>query len=220
MLDKGIANLLLRLVQLFVGLIVFGASLALMVRAELGLGPWDVLHQGIAQRTGLQIGWVIIAVSVAVLLLWIPLRQRPGFGTVANAIVVGLAVDATLVVLSTPRSLALRAILLVAGIVANGVATGLYIGAGLGPGPRDGLMTGLALRGYSIRWARTAIEVSVLGLGWVLGGTVGIGTILFAVTIGPLAHYFIPKLDFSSTRSGAYPAGSAPMNRSSDSPKR
>ena len=220
MLDKGIANLLLRLVQLFVGLIVFGASLALMVRAELGLGPWDVLHQGIAQRTGLQIGWVIIAVSVAVLLLWIPLRQRPGFGTVANAIVVGLAVDATLVVLSTPRSLAIRAILLVAGIVANGVATGLYIGAGLGPGPRDGLMTGLALRGYSIRWARTAIEVSVLGLGWVLGGTVGIGTILFAVTIGPLAHYFIPKLDFSSARSGANPAGPAPRSRSNDSPKR
>ncbi|MGH2827696.1 MAG: YczE/YyaS/YitT family protein [Actinomycetota bacterium] len=218
--DRGIANLILRLVQLFVGLIVFGASLALMVRAELGLGPWDVLHQGIAERTVLQIGWVIIAVSVAVLLLWIPLRQRPGFGTVANAIVVGLAVDATLVVLSTPRSLALRAILLVAGIVANGVATGLYIGAGLGPGPRDGLMTGLALRGYSIRWARTVIEVSVLGLGWVLGGTVGIGTILFAVTIGPLAHYFIPKLDFSSTRTGAYPAGPAPRSRSNDSPKR
>ena len=205
MLDKGIANLLLRLVQLFVGLIVFGASLALMVRAELGLGPWDVLHQGIAQRTGLQIGWVIIAVSVAVLLLWIPLRQRPGFGTVANAIVVGLAVDATLVVLSTPRSLALRVFLLVSGIVANGIATGLYIGAGLGPGPRDGLMTGLALKGLTIRRARTVIEVAVLALGWVLGGTVGIGTVLFAVAIGPLAHYFIPKLSHAHRGTDAAP---------------
>lgn len=206
MVEGGTPNLLLRLVQLFVGLIGFGASLALMVRAELGLGPWDVFHQGIAQRTGMQIGWVIIAVSVAVLGLWIPLRQRPGFGTLANAVVVGLAVDATLMLLSTPRSLALRAVLLVAGIMANGVATGLYIGAGLGPGPRDGLMTGLALRGYTIRWARTVIEVSVLGLGWVLGGTVGIGTILFAVAIGPLAHYFIPKLSFTPTRTGRTPA--------------
>ncbi len=205
-MDRGTPNLLLRLIQLFAGLIVFGASLGLMVRAELGLGPWDVFHQGIAERTGLQIGWVIIAVSVAVLALWIPLRQRPGFGTLANAVVVGLAVDATLAVLTTPRSLALRVVLLVAGIVANGVATGLYIGAGLGPGPRDGLMTGLALRGYTIRWARTVIEVSVLGLGWVLGGTVGVGTILFALAIGPLAHHFIPRLNFSPTRTGGAPA--------------
>jgi uncharacterized membrane protein YczE len=183
-----------RLVNLHLGLILFGVSVALMVRAGLGLASWDVLHQGIAERTGLPIGWIVNGVGVLVLLLWIPLRQRPGIGTVANVIVVGLAADAALAVLPQPDHLGVRAALLGAGIVLNGIATGLYVGAGLGPGPRDGLMTGLAGRGHSIRLVRTAIELTVLAIGWLLGGTVGAGTVLFAVAIGPLVHYFIPRL--------------------------
>src|SRR4029453_17199334 len=140
-----------RLVNLHVGLVLFGLSVALMVRANLGLASWDVLHQGLAERTGLPIGWVINAVAVLVLLLWIPLRQRPGYGTLANVILVGLIADAALAVLPNPAQLLPRAPLLGAGIVINAVATGLYVGAGLGPGPRDGLMTGLASRGHSIR---------------------------------------------------------------------
>jgi uncharacterized membrane protein YczE len=193
-----------RLVQLLVGLVGFGMSLALMVRAELGLGPWDVLHQGVAERTGLRIGTVVIAMSALVLVLWIPLRQLPGLGTLANVVVVGLAVNATLTVLPTQDHLAARLGLLAAGVVGNGAATGLYIGAKLGPGPRDGLMTGLAQRGLSIRLARTLIELSVLAIGWTLGGLVGMGTVAYAISIGPLAHYFIPKLTVGSpTRSSA-----------------
>jgi uncharacterized membrane protein YczE len=180
------------LVNLYAGLALFGLSIALMVRARLGLASWDVLHQGIATRTGLRFGWVVIAVAAIVLVLWVPLRQRPGFGTLSNVVVVGLAADMALGLLPTPHHLAIRIGLLVAGIALNGVATGLYIGAGLGPGPRDGLMTGLAARGHSIRVVRTAIELTVLVGGWLLGGDVGIGTLLYAVSIGPLAHYFIP----------------------------
>jgi len=181
-----------RLVQLYVGLVLFGASMAIMLRAGLGLNSWDVLHQGISERTGLRFGWVVIAVSAVVLLLWIPLRQRPGLGTISNAIVVGLAVDAFLAILPHTSSMPVRVGALVTGVVLNGVATGLYVGANLGPGPRDGLMTGLAARGHSIRVVRTGIEVTVLAIGWVIGGTVGIGTVLYAVSIGPLAHFFIP----------------------------
>jgi uncharacterized membrane protein YczE len=187
-----------RLMQLFAGLIGFGVSLSLMVKAHLGLGPWDVLHQGIARQTGLLIGWVVIGISALVLLLWVPLRERPGIGTAANAIAVGLTVNAALVTLPDPRRLTLRVLFLLVGIVANGIATGLYIGAGLGAGPRDGLMTGLARRGHSIRAARTSIELLVLGVGWMLGGTVGIGTVLYAFGIGPLAHYFIPRLTIAA----------------------
>lgn len=183
-----------QLVSLYVGLALFGFSVGLMLVSGLGLSPWDVFHQGIALRTGVPIGWVVIGVSVLVLALWWPLRQRPGFGTISNVIVVGLAVEVSVAVLPEPRHLAWRFSLLLMGILTNGIATGLYIGAGLGPGPRDGLMTGLAQRGLSIRVARTGIEVIVLGIGWLLGGTVGIGTVLYAITIGPLAHYFIPKL--------------------------
>ena len=181
-----------RLLKLYLGLVLFGVSLALMVEAALGLGPWDVLHHGVTKQTGLSFGWVVIGMSTLVLALWIPLRQRPGLGTASNVVVVGLAVDAALAVLPAPEHLGLRAGFLVVGILLNGVATGLYIGAGFGPGPRDGLMTGLAARGLSIRRARTIIELSVLGLGWLLGGSVGVGTILYAVSIGPLAHRFIP----------------------------
>jgi uncharacterized membrane protein YczE len=183
-----------RLVNLYAGLVLFGASMALMLVAGLGLGPWDVLHQGLADGTGLPIGWVVAGVGALVLLTWIPLGQRPGLGTLSNVVVVGLAVDAALAVLPQPRPLPLRLAFLVGGIVANGAATGLYIGAGFGPGPRDGLMTGLASRGHSLRRVRTAIELSVLVVGWLLGGAVGIGTLAYAVSIGPLAHYFIPRL--------------------------
>jgi uncharacterized membrane protein YczE len=189
-----------RLVNLYLGLVLFGLSMALMIVADLGLDPWDVFHQGIAERSGIRFGWVVILVGGAVLLAWIPLRQRPGIGTVSNVIVVGLAVDAALAVLPEPELLAVRTALLLTGIVLNGVATGLYVGAGLGPGPRDGLMTGLARRGRSIRVVRTAIEVAVLAVGWLLGGTVGVGTVLFAVAIGPLVHYFIPRFSVAAPR--------------------
>jgi uncharacterized membrane protein YczE len=145
-------------------------------RQRLGLDSWDVLHQGLALRTGLPLGWVINGVGLLVLLAWLPLRQRPGYGTVANVVLVGLATEAALAVLPDVNHLAVRSAMLAAAIAVNAVATGMYVGAGFGPGPRDGLMTGLATRGYTIRRARTAVEVGVLATGWLLGGTVGIGT--------------------------------------------
>lgn len=181
-----------RLVQLYAGLALYGASSALLVEAGLGLEPWNVLHQGLAELTGLTIGVVSIFVGAAVLLLWIPLRQRPGLGTVSNVFVVGIAMDGTLALLPAAHSLAVRIPLLVAGILLNGAATGLYITARFGPGPRDGLMTGLHQRtGRSIRLMRTAVEVAVVATGFALGGTVGIGTVLYAVAIGPLAQFFL-----------------------------
>lgn len=180
--------------QLFGGLVLYGASLALLLRARLGLDPWDVLHQGLARRLDVPIGWVVIAVSFLVLLLWIPLRQRPGIGTVANAIVVGLVVDAVLRWLPAPDRLVLRVVFLIAAVLLNAVATGCYVGAGLGPGPRDGLMIGLARRGWTIRRVRTGIEATVLVAGWLLGGSVGIGTVVYAVAIGPLVHLTLPRL--------------------------
>ena len=181
-----------RFVQLYVGLVLFGFSTALLVLAHLGLDPWDVFHQGVARRIGIHIGTATIAISGVVLLLWIPLRQRPGFGTLSNAIVVGLVIDATLFLMPRPSGLVLRLATLVGAVILNGLATGLYIGAGLGPGPRDGLMTGLAARGHSIRVVRTGIEVTVLALGWLLGGSVGIGTVVYALSIGPIAHVTVP----------------------------
>ena len=183
-----------RLLALFSGLLLFGLSIALLVASGLGLDSWDVFHQGLARRTGLGLGTIVIAVGVVVLLLWIPLRERPGFGTVSNAIVVGLALDAALLVLPEPESRVPQILFMMSGIFLNAVATSLYIGAGLGPGPRDGLMTGLARRGFSIRLVRTGIEVAVLLAGWLLGGTVGIGTVLYAISIGPLVHYLLPRL--------------------------
>jgi uncharacterized membrane protein YczE len=181
-----------RLVQLYTGLALYGASSALLVESGLGLEPWNVLHQGLAELTGLTIGVVSIFVGAAVLLLWIPLRQRPGLGNVSNVFVVGLAMDGTLALVPGTHGLTARVALLVAGIVLNGVATGLYIAASFGPGPRDGLMTGLHRRtGRSIRLVRTAIELAVVATGFALGGTVGIGTVLYAVAIGPLAQLFL-----------------------------
>jgi uncharacterized membrane protein YczE len=181
-----------RLTQLYVGLALYGASSALLVRSGLGLEPWNVLHQGLAERTGLSIGVVLTIVGAAVLLAWIPLRQRPGLGTISNVLVIGMAMDATLALVPDAHGWALRVSLLVAGIVLNGAATGLYIAARFGPGPRDGLMTGLhQLTGVSIRLVRTGIELTVVATGFALGGTVGAGTLLYAVAIGPLAQLFL-----------------------------
>jgi uncharacterized membrane protein YczE len=192
------------LIQLYVGLALYGASSALLVEAGLGLEPWGVLHQGLAVLTGVSIGVVSIIVGAAVLLLWIPLRQRPGLGTVSNVFVVGLAMDATLAAVPDMHGLAVRIPLLLAGIVLNGVATGLYIAASFGPGPRDGLMTGLHRRtGRSIRLMRTAVEVAVVVTGFVLGGTIGVGTVLYAVSIGPLAQLFLRVFAVSPASDGS-----------------
>ena len=184
-----------RLVQLFAGLALYGFSMALMIEATLGLNPWDVFHQGVAERTGWTFGTVTIVVGALVLLLWIPLRQRPGIGTVSNVIVIGIAVDASLWLVPTPSSLAVRIVFLTVGVVLNGVAGGAYIGANLGPGPRDGLMTGLVARtGRSVGLIRTGLELAVLAVGWLLGGNLGIGTLAYALAIGPLVQVFLPLL--------------------------
>ncbi|MFD5102790.1 membrane protein YczE [Streptomyces albidochromogenes] len=194
-----------RLSQLYVGLALYGVSSAVLVRAGLGLEPWGVLHQGLSERTGLTIGVVSIAVGAAVLLLWIPMRQRPGLGTVSNVVVIGVAMDGTLALVPQVHALSGRIPLLLAGIVLNGVATGLYIAARFGPGPRDGLMTGLhRVTGRSIRLVRTAIEVTVVATGFALGGSLGVGTVLYALAIGPLAQFFlrvfaVPAPDAGST---------------------
>ncbi|MFK4101729.1 YitT family protein [Streptomyces sp. NPDC019531] len=203
-----------RLIQLYVGLALYGASSALLVEAGLGLEPWNVLHQGLSELTGLSIGVVSIVVGAAVLLLWIPLRQRPGLGTVSNVFVVGIAMDATLAAVPEMHGLAARIPLLLAGIVLNGAATGLYIAASFGPGPRDGLMTGLHRRtGRSIRLMRTGVEVAVVVTGFALGGTIGVGTVLYAVAIGPLAQLFLrvfavrPASDGSTVVATGQPQG-------------
>jgi uncharacterized membrane protein YczE len=184
-----------RLVQLYAGLVLYGASMALQIRAGLGLDPWDVFHQGVANRTGLSFGTVVILTGALVLLAWIPLRQRPGFGTISNVFVIGVAVDATLAVLPHAGSGPVAVAMLLAGVGLNGLAGGAYIGAGLGPGPRDGLMTGLVRRtGRSVRLVRTSIEVTVLVAGAALGGTVGIGTVVYALSIGPLVHAVLPRM--------------------------
>jgi uncharacterized membrane protein YczE len=181
-----------RLGQLYLGLALFGVSAAMQVQAGLGLDPWDVLHQGIALKLHREIGTVSIAVGALVLLLWIPLRQRPGLGTVSNVLVVGLVMNATLAVLPVQSANVARVALLAGAVLLCGMATGMYISAGFGPGPRDGLMTGIARRtGISLRLGRTAVELTVLITGWLLGGTVGVGTVLFAVAIGPLAQLFL-----------------------------
>ena len=191
-----------RLIQLYVGLVIFGLSTAMMIRSDLGLNPWDVFHQGVGDSTPLSFGAVVIITGAIVLLLWIPLRQRPGLGTISNLVVIGLAADLGLWLIPEIESLPVRGMLLAAGIVLNGIATSAYIGAGLGPGPRDGLMTGLAARtGRSIRIVRTGIELTVLAIGWGLGGTVGLGTVLFAVTIGPIVHLTLPFFTIVPLRS-------------------
>ncbi len=186
-------RLAVRLPLLFVGLVIYGASLGMMVQADLGLAPWDVLHSGLIRHVPITLGQAVVLMSFVVLLLWIPLKEKPGLATISNAIVVGLAADATLLVLDRPDALALRIALMVAGVLTCGLATALYIGAQLGRGPRDGLMTGLARRtGLSIRLVRTLIEVSVVLIGLTLGGVLGVGTIVFALTIGPVTQVLLP----------------------------
>jgi uncharacterized membrane protein YczE len=201
-----------RLAQLVVGLTLYGVSEALMLAPGVGVDPWDVFHTGLAHLTGIPVGTVLIVVGVLVLLLWIPLRQRPGLGTAANVVVIGAVVDLILSATPVPHTLWLRWAEFAAGVLLNAVATGLYIGAGLGAGPRDGLTTAVAARGHSIRVVRTAIEVSVLGLGWLLGGNVGFGTVAYAVAIGPLVHVTIPRLNFAG-RGSAAPHATRPTAR-------
>jgi len=182
-----------RLTQLYAGLVLYGASLALMVRGDLGLAPWDVLHSGLIRHVPITLGQAVVLVSFVVLLLWIPLREVPGLGTISNAIVVGLAADLTLALLDRPDGMALRVTFMLAGVVLNGLATAMYIGAQFGRGPRDGLMTGLARRtGRSLRLIRTGLEVTVVVIGLLLGGALGYGTVVYALAIGPLTQRFLP----------------------------
>jgi uncharacterized membrane protein YczE len=188
-------RLLRRLVQLYAGLVLYGVSMALLVQSSLGVMPWDVLHQGIARQTGLSLGTVTVLVALVVLLAWVPLRQRPGLGTVSNVVVIGLAVDAALAVLPSPSATAVQLAFGAAGVLLNAVATAAYIGVRLGPGPRDGLMTGLVRRtGRSVRLVRTSIEVAVVAAGWSLGGRLGLLTVVYALSIGPLVHALLPRL--------------------------
>jgi uncharacterized membrane protein YczE len=192
---------------LLAGLWLYGASMAMQIKAGLGLDPWDVLHEGLTKRSGLSFGLITAIVGALVLLCWIPLRQRPGVGTVSNVIVIGISVDVTLALLPTPTDLLPRIVLLVAGIVFNGIAAATYIGARLGPGPRDGLTTGFCLRtGLSLRLVRTTVEVLVLISGWLLGGTIGVGTVLYALSIGPLTQAFLPRLTWVEVKPCPQPA--------------
>jgi uncharacterized membrane protein YczE len=201
-----------RLVQLYVGLAVYGLSMALIIRSTLGNMPWDVLHQGLAVRLGWSLGTVTVVIGGLVLLAWIPLRQRPGLGTVSNVVVIGLAVDAALAVVPAPSSLPWRAGLLVAGVLLNAVATAAYIGVHLGPGPRDGLMTGLVrVTGGSVRLVRTSIEVGVVATGWLLGGRLGLGTVLYAVAVGPLVQVLLPRLSLSPASTPTPPDDAPPL---------
>jgi uncharacterized membrane protein YczE len=193
-----------RVSRLFPGLLLYGVSDGMILLAGLGVDPWDVFHQGLSRRLGLGVGTWAVIVGLIVLALWIPLKQRPGVGTVCNVVVVGAVIDIVLAVFAPPHQIVVRWVLMLAGVLLNAVATAAYIGAGLGPGPRDGLMTGLAARGHSVRIVRTAIELTVLAAGWLLGGTVGIGTVVYALSIGPLAHFFLPRFDIDArpTRAG------------------
>jgi uncharacterized membrane protein YczE len=186
-------RLVRRLVQLYVGLVLYGVSLAWMVRGDLGLAPWDVLHSGLIRHIPITLGQAVVVMSFVVLIAWIPLREMPGLGTISNALVVGFSADATLALLDRPDAIAARIGLMVGGVLLCGWASALYIGAQFGRGPRDGLMTGLSRRtGGSLRLVRTAMEVTVVLIGLVLGGTLGLGTVLYALAIGPLTQLWLP----------------------------
>lgn len=201
-----------RAAQLLIGLVLYAVSIALLVSAGLGTMPWDVLTQGLSGRLGWSFGTVTILTSVVVLLCWIPLRQRPGIGTIANVVVIGVLVDPFLALLARlpePLPLAASVAMAVLGIVVNGVATACYIGTRLGPGPRDGLMTGLVARtGWSVRLVRSGIEVTVVAVGWLLGGVVGFGTLAYALAIGPLVHLLLPRFMVAAPAT-ASPVGTA-----------
>lgn len=188
-------RLTFRVVQLMIGLCLYGFTMAMLVQSTLGLDPWDVFHQGLANHVPLSFGQVVIVVGAAVLVLWIPLKQSPGLGTILNVIVIGLAADVGISMISRPDDLWLRVALLVGGIVGNGLAGALYIGSHLGPGPRDGLWLGLVRKtGLSVRLLRTSVEVTALVIGFFLGGTVGVGTVLYALSIGPIVQFFLPRV--------------------------
>lgn len=193
-------NLGRRVAQLLIGLVLFGVGIALMLRSGLGLPPWDVLHQGLTEQFGLSVGTWSIIISFVVLLLWIPLKERYGIGTVFNAIVIGLIIDLGAMVIPEPANVWLEVLMLAGGILIIGVASGLYIGANLGPGPRDGLMTAIARRGLSIRLTRWGLEVAVLLTGILLGGTFGAGTVAFALLIGPIVQFFLPRWSIDTGR--------------------
>jgi uncharacterized membrane protein YczE len=203
-----------RLARLLIGLFLYGFTMAMMVESTLGLDPWDVFHEGLAGHLPLTFGQVVILVGAVVLLLWIPLRQLPGVGTILNVIVIGLAADAGIAVISQPDDLWWRGLLLVGGVVGNGLAGAIYIGAQLGPGPRDGLWLGLVRRtGRSVRFWRTVIEVGVLVIGFVLGGTVGVGTVLYALTIGPIVQFFLPHAQVKASDGSPQPHWSGTNRR-------
>lgn len=184
-----------RMVRLMLGLVLCGTGIGFMVDADLGVAPWSVLDQGISRQTGITVGTSTIVVSAVVLLLWIPLKERPGVGTIANAVTIGLVTDLTLSLVSTPDHTAGRVAFMAVGVFLFGPGSGLYIGARLGPGPRDGLMTGLHRKGIgSVRLVRTGLELTALGVGFALGGTVGIGTLAFALTVGPNVQFFLKHL--------------------------
>ncbi|MCW2474117.1 MULTISPECIES: YitT family protein [unclassified Symbiopectobacterium] len=199
-----------RLGLLYVGLALYGMAIAMMIRGNLGVDPWDVFHLGLAQHLPLSVGTIIILIGALVLLLWIPLRQRPGLGTISNVVVIGLATNVGLDLLPEFEHLGARTALLVGGVITNGLATGMYIGAGFGPGPRDGLMTGIVARtGWQIRYVRTGIELTVLVVGWILGGTVGVGTVVYAFAIGPLIQLFLPYFVGQSRERALQPKASS-----------
>lgn len=204
----------LRIPQLILGLVLYGVSMALLIRGALGVMPWDVLHQGLARHVPLTFGQIVILTSLVVLLIWVPLRQSPGLGTVANAVMVGLVVDPVLSWVDQPQDWPSRIVLMLAGIVLNALATAMYIGAQLGPGPRDGLMTGLArTTGRSIRQVRTLIEVGVVVVGFLLGGVLGVGTVLYALFIGPLTQAMLPWLVVPIQPPSKEPAPGLPQPR-------
>ena len=187
-----------RLVRCLIGLAIFAVGISLQMNANIGAPPWDVFHQGVAKQTDISIGKIIVITGFSLLLLWIPLRQKPGLGTILNALEIGLIADVALEIIPEPNNILIRIVMVVVGIITVAIGTGLYIGSALGPGPRDGLMTGLAKRGIPIRVGRTAVEVTVLIIGYALGGQVGVATFAFAFGVGPLVQFFLPRLAVSS----------------------
>ena len=193
-------NLRRRMIQLLVGLVLFGVGIAMMLKSGLGLPPWDVLHQGLTEEFGLTVGIWSIIISFVVLVLWLPLRERYGIGTVLNAIIIGVVIDLGVLVIPEPDNVWWDLLLMAGGISVIGLASGMYIGANLGPGPRDGLMTAISRRGLSIRVTRWGLEIVVLITGILLGGTFGVGTIGFALLIGPIVQYFLPRWSIDTGR--------------------
>ena len=186
------------MVRCLIGLAIFAIGISLQMNANIGARPWDVFHQGVAKQTDISIGKIIVITGFTLLLLWIPLRQKPGLGTILNALEIGLIADVALEIIPEPNNIFIRIVMVIVGIITVAVGTGLYIGSALGPGPRDGLMTGLAQRGIPIRIGRTAVEVTVMIIGYALGGQVGVATFAFAFGVGPLVQFFLPRLAVSS----------------------